>query len=358
MPCKTTRCIATALAFTSAARHYWLGVFPVVHREIRTLRRRVRRIPSSELRLLAAHNLRAEAGNLEGAAAFAAFIPRENRDSVVRAQVAFQAAYDYVDSLAEQPCTASVANARRLHQALIVALSPGVPHLDYYANHSLCEDGGYLNELIDTCREAVGRLPSYPLVAGAVRTNAQRIVAYQSRANLLPKRGYPAFASWACRETPAKTDLQWWETGAACGSSMVIFALLAAAADPALTRSSAQRIEEIYWPWAGALHTLLDSLIDRAEDTATGQHSLIGHYSSTQEMATRMQLIAAEALRRAEAVGVEHSLILAGMASLYLTDKQAWLPDARLTAEGLLSALGAVMVPAMLFLHIRGLTRG
>lgn len=355
MHLRFNRKLKLAGAFALAARRYWLGVFPVVRSEIRRLQHCAHFISGTELRLLAIHNLKAESGNLEGAAAFAAFLPRAHRNCVVRAQVTFQAAYDYVDSLAEQPRAVSATNARRLHCALIVALSPGAPHLDYYAHHTCRNDDRYLIDLVDTCRSAITRLPSYPLVAEAIRRNAQRIVAYQTRTNLASERGHRALALWAKSETPPETNLRWWETGAACGSSMAVFALLAAAADPRLTRSSAEMVEAIYWPWAGALHSLLDSLIDRNEDATTMQHSLVAHYTSPQEMAARMQLIATEAARRASAVGVEHSLILAGMASLYLSDQQAWLPDARPTAEGVLGALGELTPPAMLILRARRL---
>ncbi|HYM44939.1 MAG TPA: DUF2600 family protein [Solirubrobacteraceae bacterium] len=347
--------IAVAFAFASAARRYWLGVFPTVRSETRRLWQCAHAISGTEPRLLAIHNLRAEHGNLEGAAAFAAFLPCTYRNYVVRAQVAFQAAYDYVDSLAEQPRVASATNARRLHYALIVALSPGIPHLDYYAHHTCREDDGYLVELVDTCRGAISRLPSYPLVAEAIRRNARRIVAYQSRTNLESEHGSRALVTWASRETPPETNLWWWETGAACGSSMAVFALLAAAADPQLTQSSAEMVEAVYWPWAGALHSLLDSLIDRAEDAVTGNHSLVAHYASPREMAARMQLIAAEAAQRANAVGIEHRLILAGMASLYLSDQRAWHPGVRLTTERVLGALGGLARPAMLMLRVRRL---
>jgi tetraprenyl-beta-curcumene synthase len=354
--CKTARPrVAVAAAFASAACRYWLGVFPTVHREISSLRRRARSITSSELRLLAIHNLRAEKGNLEGAAAFAAFVPHPYRGSVIRAQVAFQAAYDYVDSLSEHLPTASAVTARRLHCALLMAVTPGRPHLDYYARHACREDNGYLIELIDICRVAVSRLPAYPLVAKAIRVNTRRIIAYQSRASLLASCKYPPYVRWATEETPADADLRWWETGAACGSSMAVFALLAAAADPQLTPSSVKATETIYWPWAGALHTLLDSLIDHDEDKATGQQSLITHYKSTEEMTTRLGLIATEALRRAEHIGTNHCLILAGMVSLYLSDAQAWRPNSCPVTEEVLSALGALAAPAMLVLRLRRL---
>ena len=71
----------------------------------------------------------------------------------------------------------------------------------------------------------------------------------------------------------------------------------------------------------------------------------------------RLQRLATEASKRTTAVGVEHRLILAGMASLYLSDERAWLPEGRLSAEGVLSALGDLTAPAMLILRVRRLPR-
>jgi tetraprenyl-beta-curcumene synthase len=345
-----------AVVFAQAAFRYWFGVFPAVRYEIRQLRQCVKHIPNSELRTLALHNLRAEDKNLEGAAAFAAFLPRAHRATVVRAQVTFQAAYDYVDSLAETPASSS-ANAQQLHRALIVAVSPGAPHADYYQHHPNSSDGGYLAALVDTCRRSISRLPSYPMVADAIHRNTQRIIGYQTRTNLTSRHGLRTLSCWAHRETPRGTDLRWWETAAACGSSMAVLALLAAAADPLLTRSTAETVEAIYWPWTGALHSLLDSLIDHAEDTAAGRHNLIIHYASSQEMAARMSLIATEAACQASTIGVEHRLFLAGMASLYLSDPQAARPEARQTATGILTALGGLASPTMLILRTRRLAQ-
>jgi tetraprenyl-beta-curcumene synthase len=316
----------------------------------------VKHIPNIELRTLALHNLRVEGKNLEGAAAFSAFLSRAQRADAVRAQVTFQATYDYVDSLAETH-PSSPANAQQLHRALVIAVSPGTPHADYYQHHTNSNDGGYLMALVDACRRALSRLPSYPMVADAVYRNTQRIVGYQIRTNFTSRHGLRTLACWAHKETPRSVDLRWWETAAACGSSMAILALFAAAADPLLTRSTVETVEAIYWPWAGALHSLLDSLIDHAEDTAAGRHNLIVHYASSQEMADRMRLIATKAVCQASVIGVEHHLVLAGMASLYLSDPQAARPEARQTATGVLAALDGLASPAMLLLRTRRLTQ-
>lgn len=349
-------CLQHALDFTSAARSYWLSVFPPARDEILWLQVRAQEIPTVALRLPATQNLQDEAGNLEGAAAFAAFVAPAYRSRVVRANVAFQAVYDYVDSLSEQPDATCARDARCLHGALLAAIDPSAPDLDYYECHPHHDDGGYLEELIARCRGAIVGLPSYPLVARQIVENTRRIVEYQTKTNLIPTHGHGPLARWTGDETPAGADLRWWETGAACGSSLAVFALLAAAADPALSAESARTVESVYWPWAGALHSLLDSLVDRAQDTANTQHSLVSHYDSEAEMAMRLRAIAMQAARRARAVGSEHSLLLTGMASLYLAQAHAWRRGTRMSTRAVLDVLD-LAAPTMLVMTARGCAR-
>ena len=40
----------------------------------------------------------------------------------------------------------------------------------------------------------------------------------------------------------------------------------------------AREIDRAYFPWIGALHTLLDSLVDRHEDRESGRPSLLSYY--------------------------------------------------------------------------------
>lgn len=341
-----------AIAFASAARRYWLGVFPVVQREIRRLRRCARGIPDPALRTLAIDAQQRKWASLEGAAAFAVFTPRLGRFSLARLLVDLQGVFDYADTLMEQPSRAPVANARRLHDACVAALQSDGPHADYYEYHPSRDDGGYLVELVDGCRAAVCALPSYAVVADAVTRHAWRVVFYQSRVNLASADDHPALARWASKQS-AGSQLKWWELGAACGSSLAIFAHLAAASDPNLTRSEVEAIEALYWPWAEALHIMLDSLIDRAEDRATDQLNLLDYYTSQQEMVERLGLLAREMAKRAEAVPPHHRLILAAMVALYLSDEQAWIPSARPATERILEATGSFARPALVLLRLR-----
>jgi tetraprenyl-beta-curcumene synthase len=340
---------ALATYFLRAARRYWLSVFPCIRRETRHWRERAEAIPDPVLRRLALEAQRIKRGNIEGSAAFAAFAPAAHRDEVVRAQVAFQSAYDYADTLSEQPSGDPVVNGRQLHQALLAALDddPGQP--DYYARNPRRGDAGYLEEIVDACRCALMGLPSRPSITLPAHRLANRIVAYQSLNLSEPHGGHCLLKRWALRETPLGTGLRWWETAASAGSSLGLFALIAAAARPALQPSQAIAIERAYWPWVGALHSLLDSLIDEPEDAAVAQRSLLDYYTSPQEAAARVQLLAREALRTVRSLpnAHEHVLILAGMASFYLTAPEASSPTARLVSEKVIETLGPVIRPSM-----------
>jgi tetraprenyl-beta-curcumene synthase len=345
----------SASVFIGAARRYWLSVFPAVHRELSHWLARASEIPDPVLRRLALEAQRHKRGNIEGAAAFAAFVHPASRPLVVRALVAFQTAYDYADTLSEQPSCDPSANGYRLHQALLVALDPGVPHIDYYKHNPRREDAGYFDELVDSCRFAVEALCSYAAVTEHALRAASRIVSYQ-RHNLSELLGgHEALARWAKAETPRGTDLRWWEIAASAGSSLAIFALIAAAAGPRVRPAEADAVGDAYFPWVGALHTLLDSLVDRREDAAAGQRSLLDYYSSPQEAAARLGLLAAESVSRIRRLpcGREHVLLLAGMTSHYLSTPEALRPDALLTARSVLGKIGGLAAPTMLVMSTR-----
>jgi tetraprenyl-beta-curcumene synthase len=358
MVAHTERRVSLGAEFAGAARRYWLGVFPHVRREAAHWRFRAREITDPALRRAALENLSAGRLHLDGAAAFAAFVPAAHRAAVVRAQVALQVAYDYVDTLAEQPCSEPVRNGGQLHQVLGAALDPAGPRIDYYAHHPHRDDGGYLQGIVDTCRSALRELPSYASVVSCVRRAAARMASFQSL-NLNESQGdHTALAHWASAQTPSGTDLRWWETAASAGSSLGVYVLIAAAASRSVCAEETTAIEEAYFPWIGSLHLLLDSLVDRREDAAAGQRSLLDYYASPQEAAARLGLLAAESLRRVRALPGcrRHVLMFAGMAGHYLSMPAASQPDALPAARTVLGTIGGLAAPTMLVMGARRAT--
>ncbi|MHB1860890.1 MAG: DUF2600 family protein [Solirubrobacteraceae bacterium] len=347
-PSPAVRSLAGAAAFARAAPAYWLSVYPQVRRELHRQRCEAAVIADPELRHVALAALRDKRENVDGAAAFAAFVPARSRTAVLTAQVAFQALYDYLDVLTERPHPHPVARSRALHTALAAAIEPA-------GATTRRGDDLYVADAVARCRLALRQLPSYPAVAPAARRLAQRIVAFQSF-NVADRPGpQRELAGWARAQTPAGSRLRWWETAASAGSSLGLFALVALAARPHATATQAEAIEHVYFPWIGALHSLLDSLVDAEEDAAAGQRNLLCHYRDERETAQRLALLTRESRRRASALpqpGV-HLAILAAMASLYLVEPQAGLPSARPARDAVLAAVGGLATPAMLLLRMR-----
>ncbi len=345
-----------AITLARATPTYWFSVYPQVARERADQRRRAAAIPTASLRGVALEVLDSKRANVDGAAAFASFVPRARRAAVIRAQVSFQSLYDYLDALTEQPHPDRLRNSRRLHGALTAALDPYAP--DDAAQDERGkdrEDGGYVQGTVERCRAALRALPGYQAVrAPAARFGAQ-IVDYQSF-NVSQEPGPQAqFARWASELTPPDCGLRWWETAASAGSSLGLFALIAMAAQADVSVADALAVENAYFPWIGALHSMLDSLIDLDEDRASGQRALTENYTDAGETAARMRLLAEESRRRAAALcdSDRHLLMLAAMASIYLAEPQARDPHARAARRAVLRALGGPASAAMAVMRLR-----
>ncbi len=346
---------ALAATFARAAFSYWTCVFPRVCLHIARWRRLARRIPDHTLRQLALEAL-AKRGNIEGAAAFAAFAPRAGRGAATRATSAFQCAYNLLDMLGEQPSADPVRDGRRLHEALVYALDPAATPLDWYEHHPQRDDGGYLNALLQDCRDAFAALPSHAVTGPPARTAAARIVAFQSL-NLSESQGdHTGLERWARAATPPGSELQWWETAAAAGSSLGVHALIAAAAQPRLGGEEVTALERAYFPWIGGLHSLLDNLIDKREDEAAGHRSLVEYYGP-QLAAQRMRWLAERALQAARDLphGRRHIVILAAMIANYLSTPEAHSADLEPVSESVLDTVGALEKPTMLVFELRRL---
>lgn len=192
------------------------------------------------------------------------------------------------------------------------------------------------------------------MIAPVAQRITTRIVAYQTLNLTEPQGGHHALSAWASSQTPPGTGLRWWETAAAAGSSLGVFALIAAAAQPELSPEGIVAIENAYWPWIGALHSLLDSLIDEPEDTATDQRSLLDYYTTPHETAQRLGLLAAQARHHTTSLphNLRHELVLAAMVSSYLS-LHPRSPAAPLATRNVLEAMGALTKPTMLVFRAR-----
>jgi tetraprenyl-beta-curcumene synthase len=89
---------------------------------------------------------------------------------------------------------------------------------------------------------------------------------------------------------------------------------------------------------------MLDSYADQADDAATGDHSYVAHYASTDEMVRRLCLAIDEAARCSMILerGHRHAVILGCMVSLYLSKDSARRPALKRSTQRLACAGGSL----------------
>jgi tetraprenyl-beta-curcumene synthase len=340
-------------ALLTAGVAYWVTIYPLARREISRCRRRARRIPDPTLRAAALHKLTRERLNPEAAAFFAVLAPRRHRGRLVRLMVDYQIAYDYLDAINEQPTSAPLQNGLRLHQALTDAVRAKRCGADYYGHHPQSDDGGYLTGLVRACQEVMGRLPSASTIEPVLVNAAERCGQAQSRNHAILVEGDTPLVSWAADQSDDGGYL-WWEVAAGGISCLSLHALFAAAASRT-TLQEAERIDTAYSPPICAISALLDSLVDYPHDAGSTNHSFVDHYESCGQAAERFAAITAEARALASTLSnrCRHMVILAGIASFYLSAPEARTAFAQPVATRTLDCLGPTSAPILAVMRLK-----
>jgi tetraprenyl-beta-curcumene synthase len=342
-----------ARALLTTGITFWLRIVPRARREIRAWERRARAIPNPTLRELALAKLSKERLNPEAAACFAVLAPRPSRSRCVRLMVAYQLVYDYLDAVNEQPAYTPLAAGLRLHRALTDAVAGTGTVASYYRHHRPSEDGWYVPAFVDACQRLLRALPTChltPLITEA----ADRCGEAQSRNHATVAEGYGQLIDWSSTQSDGG-DYLWWELAAAGISCLAIHALFAAASDPAMNAAEARQIDAAYFPSICAISALLDSLVDYAADAATTNHSFLAHYDSSTHAADRFTAIIEDAARHTDRLRhrKRHAIILAGLASFYLSAPEARVGFARPVAVRTIDSLGATTTPMLAVMRLR-----
>jgi tetraprenyl-beta-curcumene synthase len=300
-------------------------------------------IPDQPIREDALSALRHKRGQTDGAALFST-LPRARNPSLLRLLVAYQIIWDFLDSVSERGAGAGQANGRQLHLALIDALDPARPISDYYRHNPRREDGGYLNTLVNVCRECCARLPSYERVRDLVVEEAKRAQVLAINHDPDPSRRDTMLEEWAGREFPRGGEASWFELSGASSAGLSIFALLALASEPACSESEITRTRRAYFPWVSSLAAMLDSYVDQTEDAANGDHSYIAHYPTPALARRHVCLMVRRCLDdvRSLECSEKHILIVTSMVAMYLSKDSALTPAMRASTNRIRDSGGSL----------------
>jgi tetraprenyl-beta-curcumene synthase len=325
-----------------AARELLWGL-PAVAREARAWRRRARVVRDPPIRQAALGSLARKRGHTDGAALFW-MIPNARSADLLRLLVAYEIAWDFLDSVNERGAGAGQANGRQLHLALIEALDADLRVSDYYRHSPWRGDGGYLRALVDSCRACCDALPSYERVRARVHLEATRAQVLAINHDTDPGRRDVGLREWAAREFPAAPGVSWFELTGAASASLTVHVLLALAAEENASEAEIVRAQRAYFPWISAATTMLDSFVDQLEDATNGDHSYVAHYTSPEQATERIRVLLRHSLEQARALRhpERHTLIVTCMAAMYLSKDSAHSTALRADTARVLQAGGSL----------------
>ena len=338
------------LALATANARYWTTTAPLVRAELRRWKARARAIADPAVRELALRRLREVGFNAEVAATLATLAPGRRRADVVRALVALEVIFDFLDGVTELPARDPLADGRRLSQALVDAVEPlGRRDTDYFSGTGH-DDDGYLSELVWTVRHGLRALPALRAVREPMRRAAARSAEAQVRAHAAGTLGRGQVEHWA-RGEAAPLGLPWREYLAGAASSVVsVHALIAAAADPRTRPEEAEQIDRVYFSIC-ALATMLDSLVDYEADHRAGILALgyMRYYPDAGSLAVELADTARRAAREASRTRHpgHHLMTLVGVVAYYTTEPGARGAFARPTVEAIHRELRPLIWPTL-----------
>jgi tetraprenyl-beta-curcumene synthase len=334
----------------AGAREFLWGLRGV-SRELAHWRLRALSIPDPVLRRDALAAIEGKRGNIYGAALFWTLPARRSPD-LLRLLVAYEILADFLDCASERGAYAGTSNGLQLHRALIEALDPSLALSDYYRQHPWKDDGGYLRALVQSCRGACARLPSYvsarPLLLRAA--GLAQVLALNHEPD--PRKRDAGLRGWAGTHFPRDGELAWFELSGGASAWLTILALLALAAETELDERHIAETYAAYLPWVSLSGTLLDSYGDIAEDAANAAHSYVAHYPSTEIATRRVAEIVKRSMREVAALpnGERHVLILSAMIAMYLTKDSTRTPAMRASTLRIVGAGGfltRVLMPVL-----------
>jgi tetraprenyl-beta-curcumene synthase len=340
-------------ALAHAHARYWSSVAPLVRRQLSWWETRAAEIPDPRLQDLARGKLANERFNVEAGAMIATIAPARYRERTVKAIVALQVMYDYLDALTEQPTADPICTGLQYSQAFTDAVSPLVqPAGNYYARRLGNGDAGYLADLSLTVRTALGGLPGTGAIAESIRVSTARFAEAQVRIHAAPRTGMSQLERWAADESIG-TGLGWreWLFGA-MGSVVGVHALIALAADEHSTCKQARELDDTYLSLC-VLTTALDHLVDYERDALTGEQSYMHLYETRQELAREIAAVTRRVIERARTIhnGAHHLMILSGVVAYYTSQPSAMGEFARPVTEHVRAQLRPLITPTLATMH-------
>ncbi|HZY99691.1 MAG TPA: DUF2600 family protein [Candidatus Baltobacteraceae bacterium] len=318
------------------------NVVPHARLELDGIRSLAQSIRDDALRDEALASVEAKAYHVAGGCILATFLPRAKARAYVELVAPLESIYDYLDNLCDRHPDVPIEAYPVLHQAIADALDPYATPRDYYALGPNGHDNGYLLRLVTRVQRSLRRIDGHEQLLPVFREAAKLYAEMQTYKHYPPGDRERACRDWfAARTNERVADLEWYEFACAAGSQFQVYAPLYE-----LFAGRAQSIAatyEAHFPAVAALHVLLDSFIDQAEDRDHGELNFAAAYATPEAMRERAAYLAGLARRRFAALPDPrpHAFVLYVMSLFYLTHPKVYAQNLNGEAESLLRSIRA-----------------
>jgi tetraprenyl-beta-curcumene synthase len=237
-----------------------------------------------------------------------------------------------------------------MSDALTLGRKPG----DYYRFREDQDDGGYLNDLAQTCRSVLKEVEHYPIIKDYLLELCEYYCSLQIHKHVIHEERVPRLEKWFEDHQSNLPEMEWYEFSACSGSTLGIFCLISYAMRGDFSAVDAENIRKGYFPYIQGLHILLDYFIDQEEDREGGDLNFCFYYENPEILFKRLKHFVTEADKHTEFLPHKkfHQLINRGLLGIYLSDgKVRKQKNIRKLAKGIIKTGGIISY----FFYINGL---
>jgi len=321
---------------------FLVRIVPIAAAKLETIREDALRIPDLRLRREAVASAEGKAYHVAGACILATFLPPHAARAYIDVVVPLETIYDYLDNVCDRHPEVSREAYPVLHQAIADALDPAREPSAYYARGPIGDDGGYLRSLVMQAQNALTRAPHLALLQPLFAEAARFYAELQTYKHLPSGERELACVAWYEEHRARFSTIDWHEFACATGSQFQVYAPLYAAF--AEQPGDIVATYDAYFPYVSALHVLLDSFIDQAEDRAHGELNFAEVYGGPRALRQRVAFMAGEGRGRLARLPdpYRHRFVLDVMTLFYLSHPKIGAQHLDREARALLRANGSL----------------
>ncbi|WP_018921797.1 tetraprenyl-beta-curcumene synthase family protein [Salsuginibacillus kocurii] len=298
-------------------------IIPEVHKEIERWKEQAVNIPDPLFKEQAMHCLTEKTFHCEGGGSYALLAP-SGRKNVIRFIVAYQTIADYLDNLCDKSESQDPDDFRALHEAMEQALHPDMEQTDYYRYRNHQGDNGFLVGLVETCQQALLKLPGFYDVQNQMEDLSRYYRDLQVYKHVREEDRIPLLKEWFEGEEAKFPGMHWFEFAASTGSTLGVYSLAGYASQGKMAENKATLIKNGYFPWVQGFHILLDYFIDQEEDLKDGELNFCFYYENEDHLVERFTYFKAQAEKHLQRLpdAEFHKLLNRGIMALYLADEK------------------------------------